>query len=129
MNDQNKSILQKANAAMSAGDYEGFLAFCTDDTHWTFMGDIVVEGKEAVRQWIAKTYVEPPKFMVSQLIAENEFVTALGKITLKGEDGKLIYSWYCDVWRFQGGKMAELKAFVVENGDELDDSGSFGKSK
>ena len=35
----NKDVLTRANAAVSAGDYEGFLSFCSADTHWTFVGD------------------------------------------------------------------------------------------
>jgi len=30
----NKAILEKANAAVTTGDNEGFLFFCTDDTTW-----------------------------------------------------------------------------------------------
>ena len=36
--DSNKAILEQANAAVSQGDYEGFLAHCTDDVEWTFVG-------------------------------------------------------------------------------------------
>lgn len=111
----NKTVLEKANAAVTKGDNEGFLAFCTDDTIWTFVGDKTLQGKEAVRQYMAKAYIEPPKFIVENLIAEGEFVTALGKISMKNENGKIVDYSYCDVWRFHDGKMAELKAFVIEN--------------
>ena len=110
----NKAILEKANAAVTAGDNEGLLSFCTDDTAWTFVGDKSLRGKEAVRQYMATTYMEPPKFMVENLIAEGEFVTAIGKISMKDENGKMVDYSYCDVWRFRDGKMAELKAFVIE---------------
>ena len=110
----NKEILATANAAVSAGDHEGFLAFCTDDTTWTFVGDQTLQGKEAVRAYMAAVYFEPPKFMVENLIAEGDFVTAIGKINLKNEGGKTVAYAYCDVWRFEHGKMAELKAFVIE---------------
>lgn len=110
----NKAILEKANAAITQGDHEGFLAFCTDDTEWTFVGDKTLQGKEAVRQYMATAYAEPPKFMVENLIAEGEFVTALGKISMKDESGKMVDYSYCDVWLFRDGKMAELKAFVIE---------------
>ena len=112
----NKAILEKANAAVSEGNNEGFLSFCTDDTTWTFVGDKTLEGKEAVRQYMAAAYVEPPKFIVETLIAEGEFVTAIGKISMKNENGITIDYSYCDVWRFRDGKMAELKAFVIETG-------------
>jgi ketosteroid isomerase-like protein len=110
----NKEILEKANAAVTAGDNEGFLYFCTDDTKWTFVGDKTLEGKQAVREYMAKEYLEPPKFMVENLIAEGDFVTAVGKINLKDEGGKIVHYYYSDVWRFRDGKMAELKAFVIE---------------
>lgn len=112
---ENKAILEQANAAITRGEYEVFLSFCTDDTEWNFIGDTILQGKEAVRQYMAKTYVEPPKFMVENLIAEGAFVTAVGKISLRNEAGEMKHYSYCDVWRFEDGKMKELKAFVVEN--------------
>jgi ketosteroid isomerase-like protein len=118
MNMNNKAILEKANAAITAGDNEGFLSFCNEDTEWTFVGDKTLQGKEAVRQYMATAYLEPPKFMVQNLIAEGEFVTALGKISMKDEYGKTVDYTYCDVWRFRDGKMAELKAFVIETGSK-----------
>lgn len=110
----NKQILEKANTAVSLGDNEGFLSYCTEDVKWTFIGDRTIDGKEAVRQYMAVTYVEPPKFIVENLIAEGDFVTAIGKISLKDEDRKTVNYKYCDVWRFSNGKMAELNAFVIE---------------
>jgi ketosteroid isomerase-like protein len=118
MNLNHKAILEKANAAVAEGDNEGFLSFCTDDTEWTFVGDKTLQGKEAVRQYMAIAYVEPPKFVVEQLIAEGEFLTAIGKISMKDENGKMVDYSYCDVWRFRDGKMAALKAFVIETGSK-----------
>jgi ketosteroid isomerase-like protein len=116
MSQSNKAILEKANAAITEGDNEGFLSFCADDTEWTFVGDRTLKGKEAVRQWMATTYTEPPKFAVADLIAEDDFVTALGEITMKDENGKAARYSYCDVWRFREGKIVELMAFVIKSG-------------
>jgi uncharacterized protein (TIGR02246 family) len=114
MSDIHKAVLTKANEAITTGDFEGFLACCTEDTEWTFIGDRTLQGKEAVRRWMASTYKEPPAFSVDRMIAEGDFVTALGEITLKDEAGKMTHHSYCDVWRFRDGKMAELHAFVIE---------------
>jgi len=114
MIETNKSILEQADAAVTAGDNEGFLVHCTEDTKWVFVGEQVLQGKEAVRQWMVTAYAEPPKFVVETLIAEGDFVTALGKINLKDENGEAADYLYCDVWRFRDGKMAELKAFVIK---------------
>lgn len=113
MSDKNKAILEAANAAIAQGNYEGFLSFCTDDTEWTFIGDRTLKGKAAVRQWMATEYVEPPLNSVTNLIAEGDFVTALGDLTIKDEDGKAAHYSYCDIWHFRGDKMVELRAFVI----------------
>ena len=114
MSDKNKAILERANAAIAAGNHEGFLSFCADDTEWTFVGEKSLKGKDAVRQWMATTYVEPPKFTVAHLIADGEFVTAVGDLTMKEGSGEIFHYSYCDVWRFRGGEIVELRAFVIK---------------
>lgn len=114
MHIENKEVLQAANAAVTKGDNEGFLAFCTDAVVWNFVGDQTLSGKAAVRQYMADTYWEPPKFDIETMIAEGDYVTAVGKIDLKDQDGNLAHYSYCDVWRFENGKMAELTAFVIK---------------
>ncbi len=114
MSQNNKAILEQANAAVVSGDYEGFLSHCTDDVEWTFVGDQSLKGKDAVRRYMTSTYIEPPTFVVAQLIAEGDFVTAIGDIDVKDAAGHTTHSAYCDVWRIRDGKLAELTAFVVE---------------
>lgn len=111
--EHNKKTLELANAAVSRGDHEVFLSYCTEDTKWDFVGEQILEGKESVRRYMAETYVEPPKFEVEHLIAESDMVAAIGKISLKDQNGKLVNYSYCDVWTFMDGKMHELKAFLV----------------
>lgn len=114
MSEKNKDILRQANAAVVKGDHEGFLSHCTEDVEWEFVGDQTLKGKEAVRQYMKAAYIEPPRFRVDHLIAEGDFVTALGDIEMKDETGRLVRSAYCDVWRVRDGKLAELRAFVIE---------------
>ena len=65
-------------------------------------------------------YIEPPQNDVENLIAENDYLTAIGKIAVMTENGKSITYSYCDVWKFRDGKMAELMAFVIEHEDLKD---------
>jgi len=109
----NKAILEKANAAVAEGDHETFLSYCTEDIKWTFVGDQSLSGKEKIRHYMNETYEKPPKFDVESLIAEGDFVTAVGTISLWEANDWKDYD-YCDVWRFENGKMAELKAFVID---------------
>lgn len=120
MAEKHKTILQTANAAIARGDNEGFLAHCADDIEWVMVGDETVKGKAALREWMASTYVEPPKFVVSDLIAEGDLLAACGTITLNDDAGKATLYSYCDVWRFRGDEMVELRAFVVKVGAQPD---------
>ena len=113
MSATHKQLLEAANSAISKGDYEGFLKHCTEDTQWHFIGDRTLSGKEMVRQWMAETYHDPPEFKINHLISEGDWLTALGEITSKDDEGNEVCYDYCDVWRFEGDKLAELRAFVI----------------
>lgn len=93
----NQEILERANVAITTGNYEAFLNYCTEDTEWEFVGEQTLRGKNAVRQYTAKTYLEPPTFKVEQFISDGEWLTAIGKIRLKQENGQWINYAYCDV--------------------------------
>lgn len=116
MSELNKTVLQQANAAVRAGDNEGFLALCTDDIIWSTVGGETLHGKQAVRDWMTKEYVAPPAFTVERLVADGDYVVALGTIVSRADDGTPVDNAYSDVWRFRDGKMAELRAFVIPTG-------------
>ena len=113
MSAKNKEIVEKVNAAFAEGSVEGFLSFCADDVAWTMVGDKTVKGKDAIRQWMASMDMEPPQFTVANVIAEGDFVTARGDMTMKDKDGKVVPYAYCDIYRFRGDKIVELSAFVI----------------
>jgi uncharacterized protein (TIGR02246 family) len=115
MSAKNKEIIEKVNAAFAANNLEGFLSFCTDDVQWIMVGDKSVKGKDAIRQWMLSMGTqEPPKFTVTNILAEGDFVTLHGDMTMKDKDGKTVPYSYCDVYRFRGDKIAELRAFVIK---------------
>lgn len=111
---KNSTILQTANDFVKNGDYESFLTYCTPDAKWVFVGERILTGKEEVRAYMKEFYHEPPVFNVERTIEEDDFVTVIGEIRLKNKEGKYEHFDYCDVWRFENGKIAELKAFVIE---------------
>lgn len=115
MSKDNKSVLETANRAIREGNIDGFLACCTDDLEWTTVGKETIKGKDAVRRWMEQAYTTPPMFTVTDLIAERDLVTAIGDIAVADDQGRQTHSSYCDVWRFRDGKMAELRAFVVDH--------------
>lgn len=108
-----KTVLAAANDAVSRGDHAGFLAHCTDDVVWRFIGDRTLEGKAAIRAYMDETYRQPPQFDVDWMIADGDHVVAIGRITLADADGIRTTYDYSDAWRLRDGKLAELRAFVV----------------
>ncbi len=111
---KNAEILHKANEFVKNGNNEGFLAYCTQNTKWVFIGERTLDGKNEVREYMKEFYVEPPVFTVETTIEDGEYVTVTGEITLKAANGIYTKYDYCDVWRFEKGKIAELKAFVIQ---------------
>ena len=111
----NVSILERANAAILKGDYESFLTYCSEDTVWRLVGYGILWGKVDVRNFLLENFKDPPKFDVWKFIPEGDYVTIIGKIQNKTKDGKSFKSSYCNVWKIQDGKLAELTALYVRN--------------
>jgi len=112
-----KSVLTAANAAVSRGDHAAFLAQCTDDVVWHFIGDRTIRGKADIQRYMDEIYVRPPEVVVDRLIADTDHVVAIGRITITDADGQATTSDYSDAWRLRDGKLAELHAFVVARDD------------
>ncbi len=109
-----KDIVQRINAAFAENDLENVLSFCTDDLTWTMVGDTTVRGKNAIRQWMASMNPQPPQFVIHQTIGEADVVMTRGDMTMaEKKDGPAIPYSFCDVYRFDGDKVAELTTFVI----------------
>ena len=55
--------MESANAAITEGDYDGFLSTALKAQSGT-VGRQVLTGNDAVRNYMAQMYTEPPKFRV-----------------------------------------------------------------
>ena len=115
MNKTNQELLEAANAEMAAGNPEGFLAFCADDIRWEMVGDTCLFGKAEVLAWAKRTYaLAPPEFSTDLWIVDGDWLAVHGEITLQDAERGAVRSRYCDLWRIENGKLAELRAFAIE---------------
>jgi uncharacterized protein (TIGR02246 family) len=115
MSAKNKQVIDRVNDAFKQNNVEGFLSHCTDDVSWTMVGEKSVKGKDAIRQWMGSMMpAEPPQFTVANVIAEGDFVTAFGDMTMKEKDETPTPYSYCDIYRFRGDKIAELRSYVIK---------------
>lgn len=62
--------------------------------------------------------MEPPKFTVDKMIADDFNVACYGDMTMKGEDGVEGKYSYCDVYGFSGDQVATLQSFAVKHKSE-----------
>ena len=114
MSSRNKEIVENVNASFAANNLEGFLALCADDVEWTMVGEKTCKGKAAIREWIKEMPSEPPVFNVATLIAEGDLVMAQGDMTMNEKERAAVPYSYCDIYRFRGDKIVELKSFVIK---------------
>lgn len=114
----NRSTLDQALAALSADNFEGHLALCTDDIVLELpYGEAPgrVEGKDAVRQyfagalavfkmrlWVTDTYPSvDPDVVVAEYTSEGHVTTT----------GKSYANTYIGIYRFRDGKIAVIREF------------------
>lgn len=111
----NKAIVEKVNAGFAANNPEVFLENCKDNVKWNMVGDDTRTGVDTIRTWMKSMGdMEPPKFTVDNLVGEGDIVVANGDMTMKNKEGKDEAYSYCDFYKFDGGKIAELTSYVVK---------------
>ena len=55
-----------------------------------------------------------PQLTVHNIIAEGDFVTAYGDMTMQDKDGAVVSYAYCDFYHFRGDTIVALRAFVIQ---------------
>ncbi|HEV8591900.1 MAG TPA: nuclear transport factor 2 family protein [Pyrinomonadaceae bacterium] len=114
MANTNKHIVERVNASFAEGETEVFLEHCKPEVVWKMVGEETRTGVDTIREFMASMGdMEPPKFSAINVIGEGDYVAATGDMTMKNKDGKTESYSFCDVYRFDGGKIAELTSYVV----------------
>lgn len=115
MSSRNKEIIEKVNAAFEENKPEVFLDFCSDNIKWEMAGEESRTGKQAIREFMSSMGdMEPPKINVTAIISEGDSAACYGDMTMIENGTENSYS-YCDVYKFSGDKIAELRSFVVKH--------------
>ena len=111
-----KSIIKEVNQAFEENDPEAFLAHCTDDLEWSMVGQTTAKGKDSVRQWMESMETDAaPTIKSDATIVEGEYATSFGNMSMEVEGGKAASFDYCDIYRFRGDKIAQMRSFVLPN--------------
>lgn len=117
MAENHKATIDAVNEAFAKNDLEAFLAHCADDVRWTMYGDRTVNGKQAIRDWMGPMMTEAPIFTITNVIVSGDTGVATAHMTMKNKEGAPEPYASCDVYRFRGGKIAELESYVVKTNE------------
>lgn len=115
----NRKLIDRVNEAFSRGDIDAFIECCTDDVRWTMFGEGTFEGKASIRQWLEAMESEPPRFAIKEIIEAGDRAVVWGEMSMD-DDEDLNYA-FCDIYQLRGGKVAELRSFVVHAGEDDDE--------
>ena len=119
MSETNKEIVEKVNAAFSDNKPEVFLSYCDDSVEWTIVGDRTLNGKTAIREFMASMGdAPPPTFTVDEIIAGGDSIACYGGMTMPDANGNETEYSFCDLYRFGNGKIKTLRSFVVKHKTE-----------
>ena len=116
--ERNKEIIQKVNDAFAQNNPEVFLDNCAEDIRWDMAGDAVHTGKDSIRKFISQMGDSKlTDLKVTNIISDGEHAACYGDMTMDEKGTSTAYS-YCDVYRFSGDKIVELRSFVVKHKTE-----------
>ena len=120
--ERNKEIIEKVNASFEQNDPKVFLDHCADDIRWEMTGDEVRTGKKAIQDFMASMGdMKLTSLNISSIIAEGDRAACYGEMSMD-EKGTLVDYSFCDIYRFSGDKIAELRSFVVKHKTEGEQS-------
>jgi len=115
MSESNKQAVVKINQSFVDSDTEGFLAYCAEDVQWNMVGHSLNVGKEAIRKAMAECPPKgAPEFDVRRVIADGDVVMSDGTMKMPQGNGEYYVGAFCDVYRFQEGKVIELNSYIVD---------------
>ncbi|MEU6127048.1 nuclear transport factor 2 family protein [Streptomyces sp. NPDC047123] len=117
---RHKDIVEQYRDGVLSGDHEQVLSLVSDDVVWENLGQLRVQGKEALRNIVGnkdgvveKGIVQRPKITVERLIEEGDTVVATGRAVLTLPTGATAEFLFCDVFTFVGDAISHVESYKV----------------
>lgn len=109
----NKETVRKVIDAFINNDVESVLSYATEDIRMGWPGYFDLEpGKDSVRKFF-NDVPEMVSSRIGELFEEGDTVAGTGEITSREADGSLKKSFFCDIYTFREGKIAEIRSYMV----------------
>lgn len=111
-----KEFLRRFNALWVRPDVDAILAQVTEDIRFSMAGKPPVAGKAGFRRIFEEMsgHSSDMSLEIEHILVDGDRAVVNGLIRMPGEDGEHKVYAFCDVYRLEGDRVAELKAYVVE---------------
>lgn len=106
---EQEEFIRKFNEAFAKNDQDFILDSMSDDIVWNFVGEKIMTGKDAVKE-----FMEPMKNMetleleILQIISRGREAAANGRMKIKEPAGNTKRFGFADFYEFPGEKAAKI---------------------
>jgi len=100
-------------ALLSAGKINEAERYFAKDVVLNLYGFKTIVGKREAVEFFSQIPFDKQKFVVQEYIIDGSTVAIEGTATMTDENGNVSESFYCDVYRFEGQLIKELKSYFV----------------
>lgn len=109
--------IKKISEEFSKGNFPATYNHFADDIEWKFIGEKTITGKENVIAFCTNMITEMNSSTLNNtnVIAENNYVAIEGNCNFTNEEGKAAAVEYCDVFRFEEGKIKTITSYLVSS--------------
>jgi ketosteroid isomerase-like protein len=106
-------LLKKISEAFTRGNIAFSQTYLADDIRWNIVGNSPIVGKEEVLEVSKMLQLESyPVITIKNMVAEGNYVVVESTGDAKTKTGKPYNQTYCDVFRFEHGKLQEITTYL-----------------
>jgi len=113
MKTTNSQLQIKISEKFAEGNFEFAETYLADDIKWNILGENSITGKQQVLEVSKMLHLESfPTITIKNIVAEGNYVVieSTGEATTK--KGTPYNQTYCDVFRFNEGKLEEVTTYL-----------------
>jgi ketosteroid isomerase-like protein len=109
--------IKKISEEFSKGKFPATYDHFADDIEWKIIGDQIISGKENAIAFCNKMMAEMDGSTLNNInvIVENNYAAIEGNCKFTNEVGKAATVEYCDVYRFEDGKIKTITSYLVSS--------------
>ncbi len=120
-----KQFLRQFNDYWAVPDVASIAANVTDDIRFSMAGKPPIIGMSDFRKMLDEMAASAGQvsLTIHNVLVDGDRAAVNGLIDMMGDNGEPRQYAFCDIYRLEGGKVAELEAYVVDADAGTDSAG------